>query len=122
MLSELKGKLSEIAIVVQNELEAQAFAIQFFILFSGAGTMYGPEPPPADRWFAPAGLIMYSPLGSNIEQLKDDPLYRALKAANLFGGTTGGPFLSPQLHGGRGPELLQGYAGHILYIGQKSPF
>jgi hypothetical protein len=122
MLAELRGKIPEIAVVVENELEAKAFSIQFFVLFQDAGAkVYAPEPPPADRWFAPAGLMMYSPLGQNDDQLKDDPLYRALKAANLFGGTAGRPFVSPQLRGPI-PVEIPGYNGHVLYIGEKSPF
>lgn len=122
MLAELKGKISEIAIIVENDIEARAFSIQFFGLFGEAGAkMYAPEAPPADKWFAPAGLIMYSPVGSNEAQLKDDPLYRALKAANLFGGTTGSPFLSGELRGPI-PAIIPGYSGHVLYIGEKSPF
>lgn len=122
MFDELSGKISEIAIVVQNDPEAQAFALQFFILFQDArAKVYAPEAPREDRWFAPAGLMMYSPLGANEDQLKDDPLYRALKRANLFGGTMGKPFVSGQPRGPT-PALIQGYDGRVLYIGQKSPF
>jgi hypothetical protein len=45
--------------------------------------------------------------------------YRALKRAGLFGGTTGGPFVSGQSPDGAAPLLIQGYSGHVLYIGQK---
>jgi hypothetical protein len=123
MLAELRGKIPEIAIVVQNDLEAQAFAIQFFLLFQDAGAkpVYAPEAPREDRWFAPAGLMMYSPLGTNEDQLQDDPLYRALKRASLFGGLASSPFLSPQLRGPT-PSLIPNYSGRVLYIGQKSPF
>ena len=65
--------------------------------------------------------MMFSPVGSNEEQLKDDPLYRALKKANLFGGLAGKPFLSPEVRGPT-PALIPGYNGRVLYIGQKSPF
>jgi hypothetical protein len=123
MLAELRGKIPTIAIVTQNDLEAQAFSIQFVSLFQDAGAkpIYAPEPPREDKWFAPAGLVMYSPLGQSEEQLKEDPLYRALKAANLFGGTTSRPFLSLQLRGPT-PAEIPGYNGHVLYIGQKSPY
>lgn len=121
MILELKGKLSEILVVTQNDPEAFAFQIQIFGVFSEANVkIRGIEAPRADRWYAPAGLIMYSPAGSTEEQLKDDPLYRALKKANLFGGTMGSPFISGQ------PTwplpIIQGYNGQVLYIGQKSPF
>jgi hypothetical protein len=87
MLDELRGKVQKIMIVIQNDPEEQAFALQFFILFQDAGAiLYGAEPPRADKWYAPAGLIMYSPMGTSEAALKDDPLYRALKRANLFGG------------------------------------
>jgi hypothetical protein len=119
MLAELRGRTQEIAIVVQNDLETRAFSIQFLVLFAEAGAKtYAPEPPREDKW---SDLLMYSPLGQNEDQLKDDPLYRALKAANLFRGTTGGPFVSPQVRGPV-PILIQGYSGRVLYIGQKSPF
>jgi hypothetical protein len=122
MLAELRGRIQEIAIVVQNDLEAQAFSVQFVGLFGDAGAkIYAPEAPREDKWFAPAGLIMYSPLGQTEDQLKDDPLYRALKAVNLFGGTTSRPFISPQIRGPV-PTLIPGYNGHVLYIGQRSPF
>jgi hypothetical protein len=120
MIAELHGKISEIAIVTQNDIEAQAFSIQLFSVFQGV-TMYAPEPPREDKWFAPAGLMMYSPLGQSEDQLKNDPLYRALKAANLFGGTTSRPFLSPQIRGPV-PTVIPGYNGRVLYVGQKSPF
>jgi hypothetical protein len=122
MISELRGKLTEIAIVTQNDPEAQAFSVQLLSVFSSAGIkMYAPEVPREDKWFAPAGLMIYSPVGSTEDQLKGDPLYRALKAANLFGGTMGAPFVSGQP---RIPDLpvIQGYKGRVLYIGQKSPF
>lgn len=123
MLAELKGKIPEIAIVTQNDPEAQAFALQFVGLFQDAGAhpIYVPEPPREDRWFTRVGVAIYSPAGSNEDQLKDDPLYRALKRANLFGGTASKPFLSLQLRG-PDPGVISGYNGHVLYIGQKSPF
>jgi hypothetical protein len=100
MLAELRGKILEVAVVVQNDVEAEAFALQFFIIFQDAGAkVYKPEPPREDKWFAPAGLMMYSPLGANEDQLKDDPLYRALKRANLFGGTAARPFVSGRPRG-----------------------
>ena len=120
MITELHGKMSEIAIVTQNDIEANAFAMQLNSVFSEM-TILAPEPPGEDKWLSPAGLMMYSPLRSNEDELKDDPLYRALKAANLFGGTTSRPFLSPQLRG-PAPTVIQGYNGHVLYVGQKSPF
>ena len=125
MISELRGKLSEIAIVTQNDPEAQAFSIQLLSVFSSAGVkMYAIEPPREDKWFAPAGLIMYSPDGSTEDRLKNDPLYLALKRANLFGGTMGAPFVSgqPRIADLSNLPLIQGYKGRVLYIGQKSPF
>jgi hypothetical protein len=131
MLAEMKGQIPVIALVVQNDLEARAFSFQFVSLFQDAGAkpIYAPEAPPEDKWWAPAGLMMYSPTGTNEDTLKDDPLYRALKAANLFGGTTARPFISgsprPVLTGQPPVPVLPeipGYNGHVLYIGQKSPF
>lgn len=122
IVSELKGKLRTVVLVVQNDPEADFFSVQLMTVLSEAGVeLRRAEPPREDKWNAPAGLVMYSPLGSNEDDLKDDPLYRALKAANLFGGTTNKPYLSPQL---RPPPqaLISGYSGHVLYVGQKSPF
>lgn len=123
MIAELRGKLKEIAVVTQNDIEANAFAMQLITVFSEAGVgICWLDPPRADKWFAPAGLLMYSPLGANEDQLGDDPLYRALKAAKLFGGTTSRPFLSPQIQGQIAAPLIEGYRGNVLYVGQKSPF
>jgi hypothetical protein len=114
--------LKEIALVTQHDIETEAFAFQILTSFPEGLRVYGPKPPGEDKWFAPAGLVMYSPAGRTEEQLKDDPLYRTLKAANLFGGLAGQPFLS--LDSGRTfpPAVIAGYAGHVLYVGQKSPF
>ena len=129
MISALRGKLSEVMLVIQNDPEANAFAMQLMTVLAEAGVkMYGHEPPREDRWFAPAGLMMYSPVGTNEDQLQNEPLYRALKAANLFGGTMGQPFTSGQptlIHSPDEPPtfaLITGYADDILYVGQKSPF
>jgi hypothetical protein len=60
MISALRGTLSEVMLVTQNDPEAQALAIQLMSVFSEAGVkMYAHEPPREDKWFAPAGLIMY---------------------------------------------------------------
>jgi hypothetical protein len=114
--------MKEIAVVVQHDLEAEAFALQIMTSFPEGLRIYGPKPPGEDKWFAPAGLLMYSPAGQTEKELKDDPLYRTLKAANLFGGITGQPFLSPNARGPMLPPVIQGYTGHVLYVGQKSPF
>jgi len=72
--------------------------------------------------------MMYSPVGSNENQLENDPLYRALKVANLFSGTMAQPFTSGQpalvRHSDQPPTfaLMEGYVGDILYVGQKSSF
>ncbi|MGM5020165.1 hypothetical protein [Tardiphaga sp. 367_B4_N1_1] len=118
---ELNGKIAEIALIIQHDPETRAFSVQVMAGLPPGITIYAPEPPREDKWFAPAGMLMFSPLGSNEDQLKDDPLYRALKRAGLFGGTTGKPFLSPDVRGPI-PALIPGYTGHVLYIGQKSPF
>jgi hypothetical protein len=129
MISALRGKLSQVMLVTQNDPEAKAFSFQLMGVFSEAGVkMYAHEPPREDKWFAPAGLMMYSPAGADESQLQGDPLYRALKAANLFGGTAGQPFVSgqPTVIGlsGQSPTFkqIEGYTGDILYVGQKSPF
>lgn len=119
MLDELRGTLQEILLVVQNDPEAHAFSVQLAALFEDAGAKVRSfQPPRADKWWAPAGLIMYSPTG----ETEADPLCRALKRANLFGGTMGGPFTSGQLPGNAPPILIHGYCGHVLYVGQRPPF
>ncbi len=63
--------------------------------------------PPGDVIAAPAGIIMYRPGGSKSEgDMRDDPLYKGLKKAGLFGGSTSAPFLS--LKQGPGGPMLPG--------------
>lgn len=117
LLAELRGKIGDVNIVVQRDVEAQAFAMQLEIVLQEAGAVWHPYQMTAGEMLpAPAGLVMYKPGGATNEaDMKDDPLYRALKAANLFGGFTSSPFLS--IEQPMGPRLPPDQ--HILYVGQK---
>jgi len=46
MIAELRGKLSQILLVTQNDIETNAFSVQLMSVFSEAGVrMYAHEPP-----------------------------------------------------------------------------
>jgi hypothetical protein len=121
LTSALKGKLPRVFVVVQRDLEAQAFALQLEIALQAAGAILHPqELPPGEPLYVPAGVMMYRPGGATSEDdMKDDPLYIALKKAKLFGGFTAGPVASLKF-GPMGPQLDPRV--HILYVGQKSPY
>jgi hypothetical protein len=121
LLEELRGKISEINIVVQRDLESQAFALQLEIVLQEAGAVLHPyELPPGEALAAPAGIVMYRPGGARSEEeMAADPLYRALKKANLFGGFAGIPFLSSEKLS-LGPMLSADQ--YVLYVGQKLPW
>ena len=120
LTSELKGKTSKVTFVVQKDLESRWFALQLSIAFQDAGAgLSMVDMAPGESFPVPAGVMMYKPGGATSEQeLKDDPLYIALKKANLFGGYAAEPFVSPE-RGPTGPMLpLDGY---VVYVGQKLP-
>ncbi len=121
LVAALRGKIPEINVVVQRDLEAQAFAVQLEIVFQEAGMqLHSYEMQPGEMLFVPVGIMMYMPGGSKDEkEMKDDPLYIALKKANLFGGFMAKPFSSPKLFPGA-PMLPPNQ--HIVYVGQKSPY
>lgn len=121
LLAALRGKIREINMVVQRDVESQAFALQLEIVLQEAGAVLHPYQMAAGETLAvPAGLVMYKPGGAKSEDdMKDDPLYSALKKANLFGGFTAGPFLSPESLS-MGPMLSPDQ--HIIYVGQKPPW
>jgi len=121
LTSALKGKLPRVFVVVQRDLEAQAFALQLEIALQAAGAILHPQELAAgELLYVPAGVMMYRPGGAKSEDdMKDDPLYIALKKAKLFGGFTAGPFASTKL-GPMGPQLDPRV--HIVYVGQKSPY
>jgi hypothetical protein len=64
---------------------------------------------------------MYSPKGQREEDLKDDPLYKALKRANLFGGITAKPFATLTLRPNTPPLIPVPPDGYAIYVGQKLP-
>jgi len=121
LLSELRGRIPKIFVVVQRDLEARAFALQLQIVFQEAGAIIHPVDLPAGEVLAPpAGIVMHSPgIGSSEEELKDDPLYRGLKKAGLYGGATSKPFASLELSPAT-PMLPSDE--YVVYIGQKPPW
>lgn len=118
---ELKGKLREVTVVTQQDMETKYFAMQLSIAFSEAGaTIHPHDLAPGETVTFPAGVGMHKVGGVNTEDgLLDDPLYRALKAASLFGGLTSKPFAT--LHLTPATPTLP-YAGYIVYVGQKLPW
>lgn len=121
LLSELRGRLPEVTFAVQRDLETRAFALQLQIVFQEAGVTIHPyDLPSGDLLAAPAGVVMYKPGGAISEDdLKDDPLYKALEKAGLFGGFVAKPFATLSLS----PNTpLLPTNGHVLYVGQKLPW
>lgn len=118
LVSELKGKTFRIILVVQVNFEAQAFAHQLSEAFQRAGISLGwQDMPPGEIVDFPAGVGMYMPGGSRSEdEMKDDPLYLALKKAGLYGGHTAFPKLN--FRDPYGPQLLP--SEHLVYVGQKA--
>jgi hypothetical protein len=121
MAAELKGKVPKATFVVQKDLESRAFALQLESLFQDAGAEVSiSEMAPGEVAPVPAGVMMYKPGGATAENdLKDDPVYKALKRANLFGGTAAQPFASVE-RGPLGPLLPAD--GYVIYVGQKLPW
>ncbi|MGH8612275.1 MAG: hypothetical protein ACREYF_09595 [Gammaproteobacteria bacterium] len=122
LTTALGGKIREINVVVQKDLEAQSFALQLEIALQAAGArLRAYEMPPGDLLYVPAGVMMYMPGGARDDrEMKDDPLYIALKKANLYGGFTAKPFGSPRDISPGAPMLPTDQ--HIVYVGQKSPY
>ena len=135
--AELRGKMKEINLVVQKDIETKAFEIQWLDFFGQECIEIHPYDLPSGEVFsAPAGVMMYSPSGrggTGEDPLKDDPLYIALNKANLFGGTTSRPFLTFDMRQQIESVLRQGQPLpkdildavpqlppniHVLYIGQ----
>jgi hypothetical protein len=120
----LRGKVQEVTFVVQEDLEAQAFALQIQIAIQEAGAkLFLASLPPGELLTPAPGLVMYSPNGQSEEELKDDPLFLALKKARLFGGTTSKPFASFKVNPAKpGPWPVLPINGYVLYVAQKAPW
>jgi hypothetical protein len=118
----LCGKIGKVGVVVQRDLEAQNFALHLEIALQAAGAEVHPyEMPPGHVLYVPAGVMIYMPEGTGNESgMKDDPLYIALKKANLFGGSTDKPYASPRDISPGAPMIPADQ--HIVYVGQKSPY
>jgi hypothetical protein len=118
LTNELRGKIPSITFVVQNDPEAQLFAIGFEIALQDAGAkLLLASPPGDDKWPISSGLIMHKP--GDQSDIEGDPLCIALKKIGMFGGTASKPFTSPVVKSPNAPLLPDGY---ILYIGQKPLF
>lgn len=123
LVAELRGKVPDINVVVQRDLEAQSFALKLEIAFQEAGARLHPyEMPPGEMLVVPLGVKMYMPGGASKEEdMVADPLYLALKKASLFGGFTSGPFSSPDPKSISERKLLPANQ-HVVYVGQKPPY
>ena len=121
MAAELKGKVSKVTFVVQKDLESKAFALQLEVIFQDAGAkIFVSDMAAGEVPHVPPGVLMYKPGGATGEdELKDDPVYKALKKAKLFGGTASQPFASLE-RGPQGPMLQAD--GYVLYVVQKMPW
>jgi hypothetical protein len=120
LISELRGKVPKVIFVVQRDLESRWFALQLEIVFQDAGAKLSvSEMALGEIMPIPAGVLMYKPGGTTSEdELKNDPLYNALKRAHLFGGTAARPFASLE-RGPQGPMLPSDV--YIVYVSQKLP-
>ena len=126
LVTELRGKIPSITFVIQRDVESRWFALQLEIALQDSGAILHELPMRAGEVLPiPAGVMMYRPGGAASEdELKDDPLYIALKKAGLFGGYTSQPFASFDT-----PENLEGVLNrpmlptdeYTVYVGQKLP-
>jgi hypothetical protein len=121
MTAELRGKIPEINVVVQRDIEARAFALQLEIVFQAAGmTIHPYELPAGDVPPATTGVLMYKPgIIPDTAANQDDPLYATLKKVGLAGGIVSRPFASLELT----PHTpLLPVDTYTVYVCQKSPF
>ena len=120
LITELRGKIPKVNFVVQKDLESRWFALQLEIVLQDAGAKLSVfEMAPGEIMPIPAGVLMYKPGGTiGEDELKNDPLYNALKKGHLFGGTAAQPFASLE-RGPQGPMLPSD--AYIVYVGQKLP-
>lgn len=122
LTSELKGKMTKINILVQNDIETKRWALDFLIAFQDAGiTLSQIDLAPGEVFSIPGeGVIMYRPGGFNdLNEVEKDPLYTALNKAGLYAGNVSLPFTSlKQLS--LGSNLPDNE--YAIYIGQKHPF
>jgi hypothetical protein len=132
LLEELAGKISKLHIAVQQQLESRRFAWEIVTVLNEAGIRFTwIDLPPADTLPVAAGLglFMYSPVKAQSEDdLKADPLYRALKRANLYGGFAAVPLASPGAIWSPTEKGLAAFRDrlpeneHILYVFEKTPW
>jgi hypothetical protein len=114
---ELRGKVPRVAFVVQRDVESRAFALQLEVIFQDAGAKIMRYDMPAGESMPIRGVLMYRPGGGTSEEvLQTDPVYIALKKADLFGGTAAQPFGS--LESGPNGSMLPS-DGYVLYVGEK---
>jgi len=113
LYSDLRGKISEINLVVQKDAEAKNFGAQLLLAFSSAEIKINWYELPAGQTLPLDRLALYVP--GDAEQ--QDPLFMALKKADLLGGTFHHPYasLEDQI---RNPVFLPKDI-HTIYVGQR---
>jgi hypothetical protein len=120
IVEELKGKVSEINIVTQVDAEARQYGLQFRTLLSNAGIKVR-----NGSFSAMATLILGPPNSVSIWSPNwllngypnpDDPLYKAVSRAGIWGGGGAAMFIPDT-----GSELVAPEVPTI-YIGQKAPW
>jgi hypothetical protein len=122
LVEELKGKLPEINVVSQAEVESRAYRLQFVVLLRQAGIKVntGSLSPLATAALAQNyHVLIWSKdwMGSNGFPNPDDPLYRAISKAGLWGGSGGQASFIPD---GSTESIVP--EAPTIYIFQKPPW
>ena len=121
LVSELKGKINKINILVQRDVEAGRFALDLLSAFQDAGIKLSKiDLAPGEILSLPTqGVLMYRPGGfDDNKEVKKDPLYIALNKANLYGGNVSLPWISIEKTS-LGSTLP--HSEYAVYVGQKHP-
>ena len=121
IVNELRGKVTEINVVAQPEVEARAYSFQFASLLRGAGIKVN------DGSLSPMDTAVLASNESVVIWSKDwqakngfpnpnDPLYRAISMAGLWGGSANVRFIPDGSKDAVIPDIP------TIYIFQKKPW
>jgi hypothetical protein len=124
-VAAIRGKVAAVTVLVEGGWEPRQFATEIEIALSQAGVViHELEPRPNPAWptqvarrmvpLPPStGAFMYAPgFTGNGAGLASDPLFQALMAGEIFGGS----FVGPRILEGFNPDE------YALYIGEKAPW